>query len=144
MAQSSVASTAAPSTGAVPQPRRRMEQGRKRLLLASGMGLVGSFLPWILTGVGNVSGARGAGLWVAYAAVLGLAGALMPKRRVASVQGAVFAVVALGLTGWQLVHLVSLVGFAGWMPGPGLVMCIGAGALAGLGSRQLWQRTTGD
>ncbi len=116
-----------------------MEPGRKRLLLASGMALLGAFLPWMLTGLGNVSGMRGAGVWVAYAAMLGLASALLPKRRLAAVQGFVLAAVALALPLWQVVHLASLVGFQGWMPGPGLVMSVGAGALAALGSRQLWR-----
>ncbi|GGL32454.1 hypothetical protein GCM10012283_13450 [Phycicoccus endophyticus] len=116
-----------------------MEQGRRRLLLASGMALVGAFLPWMLTGLGTVSGARGAGLWVAYAAMLGLAGALLPARRVAAVQGGVLAVVAVALPVWQVLHLYALVRFEGWMPGPGLVMSLGAGVLAALGAAQLWR-----
>ncbi|MBM6404864.1 hypothetical protein JQN72_11485 [Phycicoccus sp. CSK15P-2] len=133
-------STAAPAPAPTTRTRGRMEQGRKRLLLASAMALLGSFLPWIYTALGTVNGSRGAGLWVAYAAVFGLAGALMPKRRISAFQGFVLAVVAVGLTGWQIVHLLSLVGFAGWLPGPGLVMCLGAGVLAAVGSRQLWMQ----
>ncbi len=132
-------STTVPATPAR-RARRRMEPGRGRLLLASGMAVVGGFLPWIYTAIGTVSGGRGAGLWVAYAAMVGLAGALLPMRRVAAVQGFVLAAVALVLPAWQVVHLLGLVGFAGWMPGPGLVMSFGAGVLAALGSRQLWQR----
>ena len=120
--------------------RRRMEPGRGRLLLATGMALLGGFLPWMYTGLGSVSGARGAGLWVAYAAMLGLAGALLPFRRAAAVQAWVMGAVALALPLWQVVHLASLVGFAGWMPGPGLVMSAGAGVLALLAGRQLWNR----
>lgn len=120
--------------------RRRMDPARKRLLLASGMALLGSFLPWLYTGVGNVNGARGAGLWVAYAAIFGLAGALMPRRRISAFQGLVLAVVAIGLPAWQLVHIAGLVGMQGWMPGPGIIMCLGGGVLAALGSYQLWQR----
>jgi hypothetical protein len=117
-----------------------MEPGRKRLLWASLMALVGGFMPWLMTEVGNVNGYRGAGLWVAYAAMLGLAGAMLPWRRVAAVQGFILAAVAVALPLWQFVHVVSLVGFAGWMPGPGLVMCLGGGVLAAVGSRQLWQQ----
>jgi hypothetical protein len=130
--------TTAPATSAR-RVRRRMEPGRGRLLLASGMALVGGFLPWIYTAVGTVSGARGAGLWVAYAAMVGLAGALLPLRRVAAAQAFVLAAVGIALTVWQVVHLVSLVGFGGWMPGPGLVMSFGAGVLAALAGRQLWR-----
>jgi hypothetical protein len=115
-----------------------MQPGRGRLLLATGMALLGGFLPWMYTGVGSVSGARGAGLWVAYAAMLGLAGALLPFRRAAAVQAWVMGAVALVLPLWQVVHLVNLVGFTGWLPGPGLVMSAGAGALALLAGRQLW------
>jgi hypothetical protein len=132
-------STTTPATAARVR-RRRMEPGRGRLLLASVMALLGGFLPWLYTAVGSVSGARGAGLWVAYAAMLGLAGALLPFRRAAAVQALVFAAVAVTLPLWQVVHLVDLVGFQGWTPGPGLVMSFGAGVLAALAARQLWPR----
>lgn len=92
---------------------------------------IGSFMPWLDTAVGTVSGARGAGLWTFYAAMLGLAGALVPLRSMAIVQGAVLAVVAVAIPVWQLVHVVSLVGTAGWMPGPGLVLVLGGGVVAG-------------
>ena len=36
----------------------------------------------------------------------------------------------MGLGVWQLVHLYSLVGIEGWMPGPGPVLAVGAGVLA--------------
>lgn len=102
------------------------------------MASVGAFLPWIYTGVGAVSGARGAGLWVFYAATLGLAGALVPFRRIAALQATVLAVAALGLAVWQVVHLVSLVGVQGWLPGPGLVLTLGGGVLAAVAARSLF------
>ena len=71
------------------------------------MVLFGSFLPWIDTAVGSVSGARGAGLWTFYAAMLGLAAALIPMRRVAAVQAMIFAGVALLVPAWQVVHLLT-------------------------------------
>jgi hypothetical protein len=117
-----------------------VHDGQRRLLGAASMAGLGAFLPWIYTGVGAVSGARGAGLWVFYAATLGLAGALVPMRRLAAVQGAVLAVVAVGLTGWQLLHMLSLVGLQGWLPGPGLVLCLGGGLLAG---RAAWTLFSG-
>ncbi|WP_299446368.1 hypothetical protein [uncultured Phycicoccus sp.] len=132
------------SAAAPVRVRRRMEPARKRLLLAALMALVGAFLPWLYTGVGNINGARGAGLWVAYAAVFGVAGALMPMRRVSAVQAAVLAAVALALPIWQLVHLAGLVGFEGWMPGPGIIMCLGGGVLAAVAGRQLWQPPAQD
>lgn len=103
------------------------------------MVLFGSFLPWIDTAVGSVSGARGAGLWTFYAAMLGLAGALIPLRRVAAVQAAIFAVVAVLVPTWQVVHLLSLVGTDGWVPGPGLVLVLGGGVLAAVAATQLFR-----
>jgi hypothetical protein len=91
---------------------------------------LGAFLPWVYTGLGSVSGARGAGLWVFYAATLGLAGALVPLRRLAAVQAVVLAAVAIALPLWQVGHLLSLVGLQGWLPGPGLLLCLGGGVLA--------------
>ncbi len=103
------------------------------------MGVFGGLLPWVMTGVGNVSGVRGGGLWVAYAAMLALAGALIPKRRLAAVQGALLAVAGIVLPLWQVLHLLRLVGTAGWLPGPGLVLSLGAGVLAAVASVALFQ-----
>ena len=38
--------------------------GQRRLLAASLLLIFGGWLPWLYTGVGIISGARGAGLWV--------------------------------------------------------------------------------
>lgn len=92
--------------------------------------LVGSFLPWLFTGLGAISGGRGPGLWTAYAAILGLAAVFMPWRRVAGVHAAVVAVVAMALPVWQLVHVIGLPGSGGWFPGPGLVVVFAGGVLA--------------
>lgn len=96
------------------------------------MVVFGSFLPWVDTAIGSVSGVRGAGLWTFYAAMLGLAGALIPARTVAAVQGAILAVVAVALPIWQVVHLLRLVGVGAWSPGPGLVLVFGGGVAAGV------------
>lgn len=93
---------------------------------------IGSFMPWLDTAVGSVVGVRGAGLWTFYAAMLGLAGALVPIRTLAIVQGAVLALVAVALPVWQVVHVLNLVGTGGWMPGPGLVLVLGGGVVAGV------------
>jgi hypothetical protein len=95
------------------------------------MVLFGAFLPWVATGAGNVLGVRGAGLWTMYAAVLGVAGALIRRPRLAAAHAAVLAVAAIALPLWQVAHLVALVGFSGWMLGPGLVLTLGGGVLAG-------------
>jgi hypothetical protein len=111
--------------------RVRRHPANRRLLVAALLVLVGAFLPWIATGAGSVSGIRGAGIWTMYVAVLGLAGAAMRSHRLAGLHAAVLAVVALALPLWQVVHLLGLVGLAGWLPGPGLVMTVGGGVLAG-------------
>ena len=117
--------------------RRVAVPGRRQLLGAVAMVAFGSFMPWLDTVAGTVSGARGAGLWTFYAAMLGLAGALVPIRSLAVVQGAVLAVVASVLPVWQLVHVYSMVGTAGWMPGPGLVLVLGGGVLAAVAVRRM-------
>lgn len=103
------------------------------------MVVLGSFMTWFDTGVGAVAGSRGPGLWTFYAAVLGLAGALVPFRRAAAVQGAVLAVVAVALPVWQVARLLSVVGTTGWFPGPGLVLVLGGGVLAGSAAWRLWR-----
>jgi hypothetical protein len=119
--------------------RRRADPAKRRLAGAVAMVVFGSFLPWVDTAVGSVSGARGAGLWTFYAAMLGLAGALVPVRRVAAVQAAVFAAVALILPAWQVVRLLNLVGTGGWSPGPGLVLVFGGGVLGATAAVQLFR-----
>lgn len=116
---------------------KRTYPGQGRLALASFMVIVGSFLPWVSTALGNVSGARGAGLWTFYAAMLGLAGGIVPLRRLAIGQGAVLAAAAMLLPVWQVAHLVGKVRFEGWLPGPGLVLTFGGGLLAAFAVRQL-------
>jgi hypothetical protein len=103
---------------------------------------VGSFMPWLDTAAGQVSGAGGAGVWTFYAAMLGLAAALVPVRVLRLVQGVVFAVVAIGLPSWQVVHMLRLVGTAGWLPGPGLVLVFGGGVLAAAATRRMHAAAT--
>ena len=113
--------------------------GQGRLLLAAALLAVGGWLPWLYTGAGPVSGIRGPGLWTFYAGLLALAGGLLPARwsAAAMVQAAVCAVVAVGLTLWQVVHVLGLVGTQGWAPGPGLVMTFAGGVLCAVAARQI-------
>ncbi|MGB6003170.1 MAG: hypothetical protein WBG36_00945 [Ornithinimicrobium sp.] len=113
--------------------------GQRRLLLASVALILGGWLPWLYTGVGAISGARGAGLWVFYAGLLALAGALLPPRfgLAALVQAVVVALVAMGLPLWQVWRVLNLVGTQGWLPGPGLVMSFFGGVLCALAVRDL-------
>lgn len=94
------------------------------------MVIVGSFLPWLDTAAGTVSGARGPGLWTFYAAMLGLAAVMVPIRSLRIGQTVLFGVVAVALPVWQVVHVLNLVGTGGWMPGPGVVLVFGGGVLA--------------
>lgn len=103
------------------------------------MVLFGSFMPWVDTAAGSVSGARGAGLWTFYAATLGLAGALVSSRLLATLQAGLLALAATGLPVWQVVHLLNLVGRDGWVPGPGLVLTFGGGVLAAKACYSLWR-----
>ena len=136
-------SRAAPSTSRPVVPQRRWPRAgaaQRPLLGAAAMVALGAFLPWVYTGLGAVSGARGAGLWVFYAATLGLAGALVSSRVIAALQATVLAAAAIGLTVWQVVHLLSLVGLQGWLPGPGLVLVLGGGVLAAKAALSLFRQ----
>lgn len=113
--------------------------GRRRLGLAVGMVMIGSFMPWISTALGNLSGAGGPGIWTFYASMLGLGGALLPMRRLGAVQAAILSAVAVALPVWQLARVFDIVGFGGWMPGPGLVLVLGGGVLAGAAAVQLYR-----
>lgn len=128
---SAPAPTSSVPTRGVPVP------GRRQLLGAVALVAFGSMIPWLMTGVGSISGLRGAGLWTFYAAMLGLAGALVPHRTLRLVQGSVMAVVALVLPVWQVVHVLTLVGTGGWWPGPGLVLVFAGGVVAALAVRRM-------
>ena len=112
------------------RPRRPWHPARRKLLLAMVLVMVGSFLPWLYVGGVAKSGALGPGLWTFYAAMLGLAGVLLPFHRIGGVHAALMAAVALAVPIWQVAHVVGLVGLSGWMPGPGLVMVFGGGVVA--------------
>jgi hypothetical protein len=106
-------------------------EGQKTLLLAAGMALIASFLPWLSTPVGNMSGMHGPGVWTLYAAVLGIAGAMIKWRRVALLHALPLGVAATLLPVWQLLRIADRVGwFAGWAPATGMVLAFGAGRLA--------------
>jgi hypothetical protein len=120
-----------------PVVRRKADPARRQLFIASMMVVFGSFMPWISTSVGSISGLRGPGLWTFYFSMLGIAGVLIPWRRVAGVQALVFAGVAIALPVWQVARIYNLVQFQGWMPGPGVVLVFGGGVLAAVAARKL-------
>ncbi|GAB3245267.1 hypothetical protein [Nocardioides dilutus] len=118
------------SLGGSSRPRRPMHPARRRLILGMVLIMVGSFLPWLYVGGIAKSGAFGPGLWTFYASMLGLAAVLLPFHRIGAAHAAVMAAVALGIPAWQVVHAIGLVGFTGWMPGPGLVMVVAGGVVS--------------
>jgi len=120
--------------------RAPVHPGRKRLALAVAMVMFGSFMPWVSTAIGNLSGSRGPGLWTFYAAMLGLAGALVPMRRLGALQAAIMAATAIAIPIWQLARILSKVGTGGWMPGPGMVLVLGGGVLAAFAAVQLYRQ----
>ena len=128
----SPASAASPAAGPGPEVLQRAVKARRLLLLATLVVVIGSFSPWVHTAVGNVPGYRGGGLWTFYAAMLGFTGALVPWPRVAAVQAAMLALVAVALPLWQVVHVLMLVGTGGWLPGIGLVLVLAGGVTAGV------------
>lgn len=115
----------------MPATRRPVHPARRRLTVAVILVLVGSFLPWIYVAGMPVSGARGPGIWTAYAGILGIAAALMPWHRVGGGHAVVMAATCVGLPAWQLTAVIQRVGFGGWAPGPGLVMVAFGGIIAG-------------
>ena len=130
-------------SAARPRAARR-SRSSLHLLGGSLMILLGAFLPWISSGAGNFLGIRGAGLWTLYASFLGIAGAIMRRPKVVAVHAAILAVVALALPAWQLAHMVSLVGLAGWVPGVGLVLTVAGGVVAAVAATRLWREGTAD
>ncbi len=121
------------------RPRRSGHPARKKLVFAVVLVVIGSFLPWIYVAGVPKSGILGPGLWTFYAAMLGVAGVLLPFRRVGAGHAAAMAAAAVAVPVWQVGHIVNLVGLGGWMPGPGLVMVLGGGVLAAGAAWRMWR-----
>jgi len=99
------------------------------MILGGLLMVVGSPMPWVSTPVGGLSGAAGAGLWTLCAGFLAIAGALLPRRRVAFVHAVVPGVAAALIVSWQLIRLVQISASTdAWgkvLPGIGLVLVAG-------------------
>lgn len=116
-----------------PATKRILHPGSIPMLIGGILTVVGSVLPWVSTPAGSLSGLSGPGLWTLCAGFIGIAGALLPYRRVAIFHcfaaGGAVAVIA----GWQLVRLVELsISTDSWgsmFPGIGLVMAAGGAVL---------------
>lgn len=103
---------------------------QRPLTLGAALVVLGSFLPWVETGVGTYGGMAGAGVWTFYAGALGIGAGLVRHRALARSQAALAGATAVGLAGWQVAHLVGRVGLSGWVPGMGLVLVLGGGVVA--------------
>ncbi len=123
------------ATTVIAHTTHRRPTGQRLLLLASFGVIIGSFLPWVETGFGVYRGFAGGGATTFYAGVFGLAGALVPSRKLAMVQGSITALVGVGIAVWQVANLLMKVGISGWTPGIGLVLVFGAGVYA---ARAVW------
>lgn len=109
----------------------RWSHPKQKILLLVGFGVaVGAFLPWLETPLGTYRGFAGPGQYLFYAGVIGIAAGLVPIRSLAMAQGAVLSAVALCIPTWQMVKLISAVGFTGWVPGIGMVLILGCGVMA--------------
>lgn len=108
------------------------------LLGVAALLMIGGFLPWLYTPIGQVSGIRGPGLWGFYAGMLALAGGIVPLPRLAVVQALICGAVGVVLPVWQVIHVLGLVGTQGWYPGPGLVLTLGGGVLSLNAARTLY------
>lgn len=122
---------------------RLAARAQMRLLAAAALVVVGSVLPWVSTPFGNVGGLRGAGLWTLYAGIAGIAGALIPSRRLALAHAGVLAAVATTLPAWQFVRLLRLGAdtgsFTAAVPGLGLVLAATGGVLAAQAAVRLYR-----
>ncbi len=120
----------AATAAAAPAARPRWPyagHGQQTLLWASILITVGAFLPWLMTSLGTFGGMRGAGSWTVFAGVIGIGASLMRSRRLVLLHAVGIASIAIALPLWQVVHLVGLVGWRGWLPGIGLIMTFGGG-----------------
>ncbi|CAN5297373.1 hypothetical protein BH23ACT9_BH23ACT9_03930 [soil metagenome] len=115
---------------------RRRHVGQGALLLASATLAVASFLPWVDTAFGSFSGMAGAGVYTFYAAVWGVAGGLVPWRRVALAHAVAVTAVAIALPAWQISSLMGRGLDGGWAPGTGIMLALASGSLA---ARAVWQ-----
>lgn len=78
----------------------------------------------------------GAGVYTFYASVWGIAGSLVPWRRVALVHAVAVTAMAVLLPAWQITSLVARGLGGGWYPGTGIMLAIASGSLA---ARATWQ-----
>ncbi|MGH3665206.1 MAG: hypothetical protein ACRDU8_03765 [Egibacteraceae bacterium] len=104
--------------------------GQGRLLVASLIAIVASFLAWLSLPFGNLSGFQGPGQVTFYAGFLGIAGSLVRRPRIALAHAAVVALLLLGIPLLQVMRAGTMLGWRGWLPGVGLLLTLAAGVTA--------------
>lgn len=114
-----------------------------RLLLASLAVGVGSFLPWVDTAFGSFTGMAGPGVWTLYAAVLGIAGALVRRGRLAAVHAGATGAVAVLLSVWQGLRLIDTCAGGACAPSTGLLLVLVGGGIILAQVRPLWRSVPG-
>lgn len=124
-----------PAPGSTAAPRWPYAGPAQRTLVVGALLIVvGSFLPWVSTPLGNLSGMAGPGLWTFSFGVIGVGGAFLRRRRLAVGHGLAAGGCAVALTAWQLARLVQVsVTTAAWgvaVPSTGLLMVLGGGVVA--------------
>lgn len=114
-------------------------QGRPQLhlLLAAVPLVVGSFLPWLETGLLTFPGTAGPGLWTLCAGVVALAGAMAKRRVIVLGHAAVVAMAGVGLPVWQVARMARLVGWEGWFPGTGMFLVLVGGVASAVAAVRL-------
>lgn len=119
--------------------------GQKTLLVGAILIVFGSFLPWVSTPFGNLSGMAGPGLWTLCLGTIGLAGTFLRRRRLALAHAAAAGVCAVAVPLWQVARLAQISADTGsWgaaVPTTGLLLVLGGGGLA---LRAAWRLHTGE
>ena len=114
------------------------------LLVASLVTVAASFLPWISTPLGDLSG--GAGTWTFYAGVTAMPGAIWRRAWIVLVHALILAVPAVLLPVQRLTWALGRLPAFGeaWLPGPGLVLVGISGGVATAAAVLLWRRAAAE
>lgn len=104
------------------------------LLLGAVMIAFGSFLPWVSTPVGNLSGMAGPGLWTFSFGVIGVGGAFLRRRRIVLGHALAAGACGVALPAWQVARIMQIsattVSWGAVAPSTGLLIVLGGGVLA--------------
>ncbi len=143
MAASELSSNASLSlTSGTDQKRRlnRWTHPKQKIMVFVAFGvIIGSFLPWLETAIGSYTGFAGPGQILFYFGFIGMGAGLVPLRWPAIIQSGMMGAVAVVIPLWQIARMLLKVGISGWVPGVGMVLIFGCGAMALRLSRDFWR-----